>query len=276
MRSELTVRQEITLRNLERAHSHEHELSYGEVPSVIYQGSDAKHGNFLPESYRAIQNNPNWTQRLKKAYTGSRWVPRSGERKRFELDCANSSDALLMNVFCYPRVLLRLDLCALLGVERGLQPVFGFRPGARLRNGKADRTEIDMRLGNLLIETKLTESGFQTAPLRLIERYRDLNQVFDITDLPIRNEIVSGYQLIRSVLAAYASDCSFALLCDSRRVDLIESWATVMRAVRSYSFRSQLKVITWQEISATLPRKLQKFLKDKYGIVCPQNLSSRA
>ncbi|HEY1742409.1 MAG TPA: hypothetical protein VGG18_04535 [Granulicella sp.] len=171
-----------------------------------------------------------------------------------------------MNVFCYPRVLHRLQLCTLLGIERGLLPEFGFRPGISLHNSKTDRTEIDMRLGDLLIETKLTESGFQTAPLRLIQCYRDLEEVFDVSELPIRDDTVSGYQLIRSVLAANAIDSSFALLCDSRRADLIESWASIMRAVRSYSFRSRLKVITWQEISTTLPAKLRIFLKEKYGI----------
>ena len=30
----------------------------------------------------------------------------------------------------------------------------------RLANGKFDRTEVDLRLGNLLVEAKLTEGNF--------------------------------------------------------------------------------------------------------------------
>jgi hypothetical protein len=47
-----------------------------------------------------------------------------------------------------------------------------------------DRTEIDLQLGNLFLEAKLTESNFQTAAPRLIERYRDLETIFDLTRLP--------------------------------------------------------------------------------------------
>jgi hypothetical protein len=51
-----------------------------------------------------------------------------------------------------------------------------------------------------------------------------------------------------------------------RRDDLIASWFDVVRAVRSYSFRSRLKLITWQDVAETLPGKLQGFLGEKYGI----------
>jgi hypothetical protein len=54
-------------------------------------------------------------------------------RTRPELDCANSSDALLMNIFCYPGVGARKRLCALLGIASGLRPQFGV--GARIPAG---------------------------------------------------------------------------------------------------------------------------------------------
>ena len=57
-------------------------------------------------------------------------------------------------------------LCSMLGVPSGLAPQFGFRPRIPLRNGRTDRTEIDMKLGDLLVEAKLTETDFQTAPAR--------------------------------------------------------------------------------------------------------------
>ena len=157
-------------------------------------------------------------------------------------------------------------MCSMLGVPSGLVPQFGFRPEIPLRNGKTDRTEIDMKLGDLMVEAKLTETDFQTAPARMIERYRDLGEVFDPRELMMSGDVARGYQLIRGVLAAYATGGSFCVLCDARRPDLIENWYSVMRAVRSCVLRCRLQLLTWQELTAVLPRSLQKFLAAKYGI----------
>jgi hypothetical protein len=69
------------------------------------------------------------------------------------------------------------------------------------------------------------------------------------------------------VLAAYASDSGFCVLCDARRPDLIEIWYSVLAAVHSYTFATRLKLLTWQELAATLPHDLQQFLEVKYGIL---------
>jgi hypothetical protein len=171
-----------------------------------------------------------------------------------------------MNIFCYPKALARSALCNLLDIEGGLSPEFGFRPQVPLNDGRFDRTEIDMRLGDALFEAKLTETGFQTAPHRLLLRYRDFEEVFDTDELPRQGEKVRCYQLVRGILAAYSSDRSFVLLCDARRTDLMEQWFSVLRAVRSYSFRSRLRVLTWQDVTVALPTGLRTFVKDKYGI----------
>jgi hypothetical protein len=138
--------------------------------------------------------------------------------------------------------------------------------GNPLRNGKADRTEIDMKLGDLMVEAKLTETDFQTAPARMIERYRDLAEVLDVGELMMPGDVVCGYQLIRCVLAAHATGGSFCVLCDARRPDLIECWYAVMRAVTSCTLRCRLQLLTWQELTTLLPKFLQKFLTAKYGI----------
>ena len=54
-----------------------------------------------------------------------------------------------------------------------------------------------MVVDDLLVEAKLTESDFQSARFDLIHRYRDLETVFDVTKLPVRNDRYNGYQLIR-------------------------------------------------------------------------------
>jgi pimeloyl-ACP methyl ester carboxylesterase len=157
-------------------------------------------------------------------------------------------------------------LSSILGVASGLEPEFGFRPGIPLRNGKTDRTEIDMKLGDLMLEAKLTETGFQNAPATMIERYRDLDEVFATRELGKSGDTVENYQLIRGVLAAHSTGGSFGVLCDARRPDLIESWYSVLRAVENCALRCRLQLRTWQELAPALPTALRRFLAIKYGI----------
>ncbi len=260
------LRREISARNLLLAEGLAHESTFGVTPSVLYQDADGGHGNFLPASYRRICAHPEWKRRLLKRYSSSRRVARSLDRTRRELDCANSSDALLMNVFCYPGVLKRKQVCDLLGIEHGLNPEFGVRPNAPLINGHVDRTEVDMSVGELFVEAKLTESGFQSARRDLVCRYADFEAVFETEDLPSSNGKYYSYQLIRGVIAAHHRQRRFVVLCDGRRADLVEAWYHVLRAVRSAELRSRLALLTWQELAATLPGTLQTFLRDKYGI----------
>ncbi|HKW76561.1 MAG TPA: hypothetical protein VJN64_13615 [Terriglobales bacterium] len=194
-------------------------------------------------------------------------LPRA-ERRWRELDSCTSSDALLMNVFCCPGVCRSKTVAGMLGTETIDVPQFGYPARVTLRGARKrfDRTEVDMKLGGLLVESKLTESDFQTAPAPLVESYRDLEQTFDIADLPRSGERYSSYQLIRNVLAAHASDMSFCVMLDARRPDLLEAWHTIMRCVRTTELRVRCKVLTWQELAVVLPRGLRSFLKDKYGI----------
>lgn len=286
-----------------------HEQTTENQPSIIFGRDDQnRHGNFHPKSYAAICANPDWARRLTKVHTAHRRVRARADWPWMELDCANSSDALLMNIFCHPQVFngdtLAPIVANLLGVEPSAKPNFGIHPGVPLRNGLKDRTEIDLQLDTLFVEAKLTETSFQNATPRLIERYGDLETVFDLDRLPRKilhsaathpptedfsqieeptnlpdqppppilastpsRTVIQSYQLIRNVLAAFASDASFCLLCDARRHDLIEAWYAVLSAVYRPTFAARLKLLTWQELAAVLPKDLQHFLDTKYGIV---------
>ena len=267
--SGISLRTELSLRNLQFAavNSYLHERTDGQVPSIIFGRDDqGRHGNFHPDVYRQICDDNGWSKRLEKVHTSYKRVRLRSSWQWKELDCSNSSDALLMNIFCFPEVLLRTPVRAMLGIGPDARPEFGFKPRTPLRNTKSDNTEIDMRVGDLLVEAKLTESDFQYGSFSLISRYRDLEVVFDLSDLPTRNGKQVGYQLIRGTLAAHASNCSFCVFCDSRRSDLVEIWYTVMRAVRLFDLRCRLKLLTWQELASVLPESLQEFLIVKYGI----------
>jgi hypothetical protein len=263
------LRAELSLRALAFAEAQSllFERTDGSVPGVIFGLNDSgRHGNFHPLSYREISSHPHWAKRLGKVHTAFK---RSRVRANWhwkELDCAHSSDALLMNIFCYPGVMASGRVLRMLGIEPLVQPVFGFKPRTPLRNNGSDNTEIDAMLGQLLVEAKLTESDFQSAGFGLISRYQDLETVFNVDDLPSRNGRYCSYQLIRGTLAAHATGQSFCVLCDARRPSLIEAWYQIIRAVRLYDLRHRLKLLTWQELTIALPDDLQQFLATKYGI----------
>jgi hypothetical protein len=264
------LRSELCARNASYAALHRlsHVTSYGEMPVIVYQPSPCgtQHGNFIPASYRALQRRPQWKRRLEKVHSqAGRAFPRTDCVSK-ELDSSMSSDALLMNVFCYPGVIKTRELSLMLGTEIGDLPQFGFKPRIPLTSGFVERTEIDMKLGPVLFEAKLTESDFQTQKAAIVEGYRDLKEVFDCRKLP-RNDLgYVSYQLLRNVLAAYALNLSFCVLLDGRRPDLREQWYTVMKCVRPMDLRTKCKVLTWQELSSALPLRLQQFLELKYGI----------
>ncbi len=328
------LRQELTARARRYARDRAHVESYGNPPVIVFPPEDGRHGNFFDESYRAIAARPEWMRRFDKVHTqGNRSLPKpelDPKRRWRELDSSMSSDALLMNVFCAPGVAESAAVGGALGVEVDGLPEFGWKARVPLANGRFDRTEVDMRMGSLLVEAKLTEGDFQTREARIVEAYRDFDEVFDRDLLP-RVELTqarrkqpvefpeafsqeyeslvdetmpralieelqansasvvaaadfnatrkvepayTGYQLIRNVLAAYASECSFCVLHDDRRPDLREDWFRVMAAVKSAAMRVRLKVLTWQELAAYLPDELQEFLDVKYGIVAPGKTAS--
>ncbi len=264
------LRRELSARNAVWAQENNlsHELSLGAAPAVLYwEDQQGRHGNFHPAAYRRIQRNPDWKRRLQKVHTSARKILLSHE-DRCELDSSNSSDALLMSIFCHPQISGKGSrLQSLLGVDNEAQPIFGYRPRIPLQNNRFDATEIDLRLGNLLIEAKLTEYDFQTAPWRLVERYRDLEEVFDVEDLPRSGAMLLSYQLLRGVLAAHAdAEARFCVLCDARRPDLIASWYRVLQCVLYPGLRQRLGLLTWQEITAACANPLQQWLQKKYGL----------
>ena len=272
------LRHELSLRNrafaLQRQLSHVE--SFGGMAVTVYQPHPTRrrHGNFFDESYAAMLAIPGWRKRLEKVHTTAKSsLPRSGRGWK-ELDSSMSSDALLMNIFCCPYVSDDLRVLGLFGIEAAELPQFGWRARVPLKKGTADRTEVDMKLGNMLFEAKLTESDFQSCNPAVLRGYRDFEEVFDVDALPEEGGELVSYQLIRNVLAAHATDCGFCVLLDARRPDLMESWYAILRCVRPFELRVRCKVLTWQELSAILPEQLGEFLDLKYGIVPPGKVPS--
>jgi hypothetical protein len=182
-----------------------------------------------------------------------------------ELDSTNSSDALLMNCFCYPGAAFKA--AAVLGSSPAdAVPEFGFMPRVALTGGDEDETEVDMRLGDTLIEAKLTEADFTSRPKAHVLRYKRLNDVFDCDLLPGDTASFSGYQLIRNVLAADQLDLRLIVLIDFRRPHLLQEWWHVHGAIREGQLRQRCGVRFWQQVAAAFDPVHRKLLEQKYGI----------
>jgi hypothetical protein len=175
------LRRELGARNRLWARGRVHVESYGAQPVIVYGPDGERHGNFFDASYAAIAARPEWMWRFDKIHAQGRMLPKpeSGRRWR-ELDSSMSSDALLMNVFCAAAPQVRQAL----GVDAEAEPVFGWKARVPLASGRFDRTEVDMRWGDLLVESKLTESDFQTRAVSIVEGYRDFDAVFERELLP--------------------------------------------------------------------------------------------
>ena len=175
------------MRNRRYARGRAHVESYGSSPVIVYAPENGRHGNFFDAAYAAIMARPEWMRRFNKIHAQARSLPKA-ERRWRELDSSMSSDALLMNIFCAPGVTQSQLLCNALGLEADSSPLFGWKARVPLANGQFDRTEVDLRLGPLLVEAKLTEADFQAREAATVESYRDFDEVFD-RELLLRIEL---------------------------------------------------------------------------------------
>jgi len=241
--------------------------SAGTPPTVLFLESlnSTTHGNFFEPAWSAINANPEWAKRLLKSHAQRKALPPQHQANARETDSSNSSDALLMNCVCPPGA--SAAIAELLGASPiNAIPEFGWKARVNLTNGKLDVTEVDMRLGDLLVEAKLTESNFTECEKTKAFSYAAIGSVFDVDLLPGTGSTFGGYQLIRNVLAAAQHGFKFTVLIDSRRPDLLNEWWTVHSAIRSGAVRGRCRVRFWQEVAAVLPKPHREFLDLKYGL----------
>ncbi len=262
LRRELAVRAQ-AIAELEGVVSY---ASLGRSPTVLFEEAPdgGTHANFHPKSWRRILANPEWAGRLAKPHQRKSALPTGKRERAREMDSSNSSDALLMNCFCFPSASGRM-----LGTARDLSstPSFGCSPQVLLVGGRCDATEIDMCWDGVFVEAKLTESGFTRRREAVVTRYAMLSTVFDVGALPRSGSDVLHYQLIRNVLAAHQHGADFVLLIDKRRPDLEAAWQAIYSCIKSEETRARCQSRTWQQVAAAAPGELRDFLQSKYGIV---------
>lgn len=222
--------------------------------SFIFDNID---DNFNPDSYQKILSNPEWEKRLrkKKKYPN---LPNT-----LEMQSSNSSDALLMNVFCNPKFIEWKGIKKLFNIIDFDCFRFGWNPN--FSNEKSHPTEIDLKFNNIIIEAKLTEANFKLQDKKTVETYDNFFSVFDYTLLELnKNGKYRNYQLIRNILSAYKNECRFVLLVDESRIDLIKEFIKTTNAIKDNSLRNRMEFITWQEISNSVGRTLREYIQMKY------------
>jgi hypothetical protein len=241
-------------------------MSLDKPPTVmfeLYEGGRL-HGNFLASTLKEILQEGSWQIRLNGRRPVLGTLPEGKSAK--ELDASTSSEALLMNIFCHPELKSHSALYKVLGLDEYEKPEFGVTGNVPLANGRTDKGEIDMKLGNVLVMAKLAETDFTKRPKAHAESYRDFEFAFDTNILPQSEEKYYHHQLIRSVLAASEQNARFVLISDARRPDLLHSWWDVMMAVNDTNLRRRCRFVLWQELAQLAPLQLREFLEEKYGI----------
>ncbi len=234
-------------KNLQVDHSH--------LSAAIFKTVE---DNFFPESFKAIQKVSDWSKRLEKSHQKV-----SGA---MEMQSSNSSDALLTNIFCHPKIGNWKGVRDLLGVA-SIDPVFGFKPKVRKDGSEGDRTEVDLALNGIFVEAKLTESGFIEKEVVKVEQYTGLRAVFHIESLRRKGDKFMNYQVIRNLLAAVQLEKRHLLLCDERRPDLARSYFETVVCLRKETDRKNCGVIFWQELARVCGKDLKEYLAQRYGIL---------
>lgn len=216
--------------------------------------------SFYQESFNHINENEKWRKRLEKQH------PYFKDSTK-EMQSSNSSDALLMNVFCNPSISKNIGLIKLLHIQidnASKDIIFGYKPGFS-NESSSRQTEIDMKIGNHIFEAKLTESSFTKKAIDIVLKYPHINEIFDVNGLPINSdEEVLGYQLIRNICAAYKYNYDFTVLLDENRIDLIESFNKITQTIKIEHLKNRINYVSWQNIIHTLDGDFREYLAKKY------------
>ncbi len=211
--------------------------------------------NFHPESYNYLTSNESWKERLVKNH--------SQLNEKREMQSSNSSDALLMNIFCHPKFLKWRGVRDLLGANLHDTFTFGWNPKFD-NETKLSPTEIDVKFGDTIVEAKLAEESFTEKELSVVKTYTDFPKLFHVGDLMNSDGKVSNYQLIRNIITAYNDDLKFILLLDEQRTDLIRSYFQTCCAIKDRSLLKKLSFLTWQELASFCGRDLKDYIHKKY------------
>jgi len=212
---------------------------------------------FCPTSFNFISKNADWLARTKK--------PHQNVADIMEMQSSNSSDALLMSIFCHPKIASWKGVRDILSFEP-VNPIFGFKALVEKEGTNGDMTEIDMAIGDHFVEAKLTEKDFTDKNVADVMKYKNLSLHFHADCLQIHNDRYQNYQIIRNLLAAIQHGKRHMLLCDERRPDLVRRYMETVCCLQNQHQRRSCRVVFWQELQRACGKDLGSFLNSRYGI----------
>lgn len=225
--------------------------------------------NFHSKSWEIIKNNSSYLKRTLKTHNYKGFI--GIVPKIMEMQSSNSSDALAMNIFCYPDFMKWNGVKKLFGITDFSDIQFGFKAKVKklYSENEEDATEIDIRINDdILIECKLTEDEFTKKDKKEVLKYVMFEKIFHKDKLIQDDNRYSNYQLIRNILAAEQHDSRFILICDIRRPDLAKSFYQTIRCIKDdyIDLRTKCEIIYWQDIAQVVGKELKYFLNEKYRI----------
>lgn len=248
------------LRNHAIRYAEEHGFAIDRSPKSAIIFKDIAH-SFYDKSYRQIVTCPDWHNRLQKKHTQVKVV---GDGI-MEMQSSNSSDALLMNIFCHPKIDSWKGVKDLLCVSE-IKPLFGFKAKVEKEGTDGDASEIDMAIDDLFVEAKLTENDFVQKPETEVAKYTQLARHFAVSCFRKVKGNIDNYQVIRNLLASIQHGNRHILLCDERRSDLVRSYMQTVGCLLDATARSRCNVVFWQELQRVCGSDLAEFIQQKYGI----------
>jgi hypothetical protein len=122
-----------------------------------------------------------------------------------------------------------------------------------------------MGIGDLFVESKLTEKDFTQKEASVVEEYVDLDKQFHKKYLRREGGNFDNYQIIRNLLAATQHNKRHILLCDEHRPDLVQRYMETVYCARDIHSRNKCRVVFWQQIGKACGASLSQFLEEKYG-----------
>lgn len=237
-------------------------LAYSE--KMNYQGKEREsayifddvNNNFLGKTYKSIQNQDSWRLKLKKPHS-------QFNDGTLEMQSSNSSDALLMNIFCFPNFFTWKGPTQLLGIDQKDTVEFGWNP--KFNNETPENpTEIDLKIGNSIFEANLTEKSFTKKRVEVVKMYQDFDIVFNEDILLDGEGNINHYQLVRNILTAHKYELKFSVLLDSSRIDLIKALLETVKAIKIPELRRKVDFITWQELVDVCGKELKEYISSRY------------
>ncbi len=189
--------------------------------------------------------------------------PHASIPARYAWEVESSRLGLLMNIFCCPDVWNSDGIDALIGC-RCHHPAFFLTCPLLINDGRLDPTSIDIVFEDVFCQAVSPNERFVGQQVSVVNKYRCLEELFDVESLPSHNGIYENFRTIRNLLSAYQYGKRHVLLCDDRRSDLVEAYFATVAAIKNEELRSRCRIVFWQDLLHFVDADLSDFVSRRF------------